>query len=216
LMSGGLAILAALAFYVVLGAPAPGEILARLRGEPAIARGFIGMANFGHWRLICIPGPAPLNGLTAPPSGNAATNANAAQAGNACRINQEMPAPSEKDQAAPQPAKVLIAANFSLVGEKRTPAAMLRLPATAQPGDAISLRIDDGTTIKTMVRDCAQSECFATGGLSEADWNRLASARSLQVTFPVAGRQWVLLDLPVEGLSTAMAALARAENPPPG
>jgi len=44
----------------------------------------------------------------------------------------------------------------------------------------------------------------------------LALAKSLQVTFPVADRQWVLLDLPVEGLSTAMAALARAENPPRG
>jgi invasion protein IalB len=204
--------LAAAVLYIVAGTPAPGEILARLRGEPAIARGFVGMANFGHWRLICIPGPAPLNGLT-PANGNAGT---AAQKANACRINQEMPAPEAGGQASAQPAKVLIAANFSLVGERRTPAAMLRLPPTAQPGDAISLKFDDGAVVKAMVRDCAASECFATGAMSEADWNRLASAKSLQVTFPVADRQWVLLDLPVEGLSTAMAALARAENPPRG
>jgi invasion protein IalB len=209
-MSGGLAILAALAFYVVLGAPAPGEILARLRGEPAIARGFIGMANFGHWRLICMPGPSPLS------AGSDSPGATSAATGNACRINQEMPAPQAKEEAASQPPKVLIAANFSLVGVKRMPAAMLRLPATAQPGDTISLRFDDGTSVKTMVRDCAAAECLATGALSEADWNRLASAKSLQVTFPVAAGQWVRLDLPVEGLATAMAALARAENPPRG
>ena len=211
--AAALAVLAAAVLYVVAGTPAPGEILARLRGEPVIARGFVGMANFGHWRLICIPGPAPLNGLT-PAPGNAA--ANTAQNGNACRINQEMPAPEASGQASAQPAKVLIAANFSLVGDRRTPAAMLRLPPTAQPGDAISLKFDDGAVVKAMVRDCAASECFATGAMSEADWNRLALAKSLQVTFPVADRQWVLLDLPVEGLSTAMAALARAENPPRG
>jgi invasion protein IalB len=206
-----LAVLAATVFYVVLGAPSPSQILARIRGEPTIARGFVGMANFGHWRLICIPGPAPLNGLTpAPSDGGGAT----AQKGNACRINQEMPAPEANNQPSEQPAKVLIAANFSLVGERRSPAAMLRLPPTAQPGDTITLKFDDGAIVKTMVRDCAASECFATGTLSEADWNRLASAKSLQVTFPVAGRQWVLLDLPVEGLSMAMAALALAENPP--
>jgi invasion protein IalB len=208
---GALAIVGVAAFYVVLGAPAPAEILARLRGEPTIARGFIGMANFGHWRLICMPGPA------SPAAANdAGPAAGAAVGNNACRINQEMPAPQDKGEDASQPPKVLIAANFSLVGVKRTPVAMLRLPATAQPGDTISLRLDDGTTVKTMVRDCAAAECLATGAVSGADWNRLASAKSLQVTFPVAGRQWVLLDLPVEGLSTAMAALARAENPPRG
>jgi len=213
---GGLALLAAAAFYVVLGAPSGTEILARLRGEPAIARGFIGMANFGHWRLICVPGPPSLDGLTPAVAGEAVSAAGAPSANNACRINQEMPAPQDKDETAAQPAKVLIAANFSLVGVRRTPAAMLRLPPTAQPGDAISLRFGDGATIKTMVRDCAAAECLATGVLSEADWNRLASAKRLQVTFPVAGRQWVLLDLPVEGLATAIAALARAENPPRG
>jgi len=213
-MAAALSLVTAAVLYVIIGSPA--EILARLRGEPAIARGFVGMASFGHWRLICTPGPVPLDGLGAPPPGNATVTAAATRTGNACRINQEMPAPQENNEAASQPAKVLIAANFSLVGGRRTPAAMLRLPATARPGDVISLRFDDGATIKTMVRDCASAECFATGGLSEAEWDHLASAKSLQVTFPVAGRQWVLLDLPVEGLSTAMAALARAENPPPG
>src|SRR5215467_13116337 len=82
LTGGGLALLAAAAFYVVLGTPSMTEIVARLRGEPAIARGFIGMANFGHWRLICIPGPAPLNGLTPPPS---ATDTTAPSGNNACR-----------------------------------------------------------------------------------------------------------------------------------
>src|SRR4051812_27242702 len=207
LTAGALAVLAALALYVVLGTPGPGEIFARIRGEPTIARGFVGMANFGHWRLICMPGPAPLNGLTPAPSANDPANSPNAQRANACRVNQEMPTPGDNGQPASQPAKVLIAANFSLVGQMRTPAAMLRLPPTAQPGDTINLRFDDGTIVKTMVRDCAAAECFATGALSESEWGRLASAKSLQVTFPVANRQWVLLDVPVEGLSTAIAAL---------
>src|SRR5215471_18475848 len=95
LTGGGLALLAATAFYVVLGVPSVTEIVARLRGEPAIARGFIGMANFGQWRLICVPGPAPLNGLT-PPA--AAGDARAPGGNNACRINQEMPAPQDKSE----------------------------------------------------------------------------------------------------------------------
>jgi|GEM_PF-2299933 len=211
LTGSGLALFAVAALYVVLGTPSAGDILARVRGEPSITRGFIGMAQFGQWRLICAPGPAPLNGLTPPAGVPAPVNAPAA---NACRINQEMPAPQEKEVAASQAAKVLIAANFSLVGERRSPVAMLRLPPTARPGDVIAVRFDDGTTVKTVVRDCAEAECFATGALTEGDWTRLTVARSLQVTFPVAGRQWVLLDLSVEGLPAAIAALARAENPP--
>jgi invasion protein IalB len=92
---------------------------------------------------------------------------------------------------------------------------MLRLPATAHPGDAIDLRFDDGAVVQTMVRDCAATECLAVATLTASEWNHLSTARSLQVSFPISGRQWVLLDLPVDGLSTAIAALQRAKTSPP-
>jgi invasion protein IalB len=197
------------ALYVGMGAPTPAELIALVRGGPRIAPGFVGMANFGRWRLICVPGPPALDGLDA--SAPAST-----PSANACRINQEMPAPQETAQSGEAAPKVIVAANFSLVGPKRMPAAMLRLPATAQPGDEISLRFDDGAAIKTVVRDCAATECVAAATLTAGDWARLSDARSLKVTFPAARRQWVLLDIPVEGLSTAIAALSRAEVSPAG
>jgi hypothetical protein len=89
---------------------------------------------------------------------------------------------------------------------------MLRLPATARPGDTISLRFEDQSAINTIVRECAQ-ECIAAGDLTSADWAHLSTARSLQVTFPAAGRQRVLLALPTEGLADAIVALTHAELP---
>ena len=140
--------------------------------------------------------------------------------GNSCRINQEVPAPEQAAAAGeapgqPQsqaPKQVIIAANFSLVGPKHMPAAMLRLPPTARPGDEINLRLDDRAVVKTTVRDCAATECLAAGTLTAADWARLSGTQILQVTFPAAGRQSVLLNLPVEGLSEAIDALNRAET----
>ena len=226
-IGGTLALVAIAVLYLALGAPRPAELLAMVRGDTRIAPGFIGMANFGRWRLICVPGPPSLDGLNAaaaPAPDNAATVK--VPTGNACRINQEIAAPglpglgqnAVREQTAGRtpdqpPAAVIIAANFSLVGPKRTPAAMLRLPATARAGDAISLRFDDETVITTIVRDCAATECLAAGTLSDSDWAHLSAAKSLRVTFPAAGRQWVLLDLPVEGLAAAVAALSRAELP---
>ena len=178
------------------------------RSEPRVTPGFIGMANFDQWRLICVPGPQQ-DGLD---PGSADVPAGSPAKPNACRVNREMPAPQQ--DGAPGEAQVIVAANFSLIGPKQVPAAMLRLPATARPGDAISLRFDDGAVVKTMVRDCAATECLAAGTLTESDWDRLSAARSLQISFPAAGRQWVLLDLPVQGLSAAIAALKQAEASP--
>jgi hypothetical protein len=146
---------------------------------------------------------------------------------NACRVNQEMPdsPPNAASASASDPTlasaytsasgPVIVAANFRLVGPKRTPAAMLRLPVTARPGDPVGLRFDDGAVVQTLVRDCAKTECLAVGTLTRADWDHLSTAKSVQVTFPATGRQWVMLDLPLQGLSTAIAALQRAESSPP-
>ena len=121
--------------------------------------------------------------------------------GNACRINQELPASGENPAAAaPSPAQVIVAVNFSLVGPRRTPSAMLRLPPTARAGDVITLRFDDPSRGEDrMVRDCADTECLAAGTLTQEDWQHLSATNSLQVTFPALARQWVILNLPVQG-----------------
>jgi invasion protein IalB len=133
-------------------------------------------------------------------------------AANACRINQEMPEnPASAPSPAQVPGQVIVAVNFSLVGPRRTPSAMLRLPPTARAGDVIALRFDDSSVVKTMVRDCADSECLAAGTLSPEDWRHLSTTNSLQVTFPTLARQWVILNLPVQGLAAALDAYRRAD-----
>jgi Invasion associated locus B (IalB) protein len=180
------------------------------KGTPRIEPGFIGIADFGKWRLICVPAPNMMEGLG--PLAQAGASPAPAKAANAnsCRINGEMAPPEAGSNANAAP--VIFAANFSLVGPKRMPAAMLRVPATARAGDAISLRFEDQTAITTIVRECA-AECLAAGDLTGADWTHLSTAKSLQVTFPAAGGQRVLLDLPVQGLAEAVRALDRAEIP---
>jgi invasion protein IalB len=216
-LGGALAAAALATVYLVLGAPSPAELVRLSKAEPRIVSGFIGMAQFGRWRLICVPGPAQSEGLpdaaAPPPPATAAAAAKAAKA-NACRINQEMPVAAPGETPDEGSAKVLVAANFRLVGPKRMPAAMLRLPVTARPGDPVALRFDDGAEVQTAVRDCAAAECLAAGTLTQAQWEHLSTAKSLQLTFPVTGRQWVLLDIPLQGLSAAIAALNRAEIAP--
>lgn len=210
LIGGAFAAFALAAFSLVLAAPVLTELLSFAQSERPIAPGFIGVANFGEWRLVCIPGPPTLDGLA-----EAAPAPQTQPVGNSCRINQEMPAPNQEPGQGgtplPNGRRVIIATNFSLVGETRTPAALIRLPATAEPGDVITLSFDNDAEIKTMVRDCS-SECVATATFSGAEWARLSTARSLRVTFPLAGRQWVVLNLPVAGLSEAIAAMDRAEK----
>lgn len=172
-----------------------------------IAPGFVGMANFGHWRLICVRGPAPLKGLL---SASAAKSNSAQESGNACRVNQEIRAPGASQGSS---ADVLAAANFSLLGAKRTPALMLRLPPTAEAGDPVRLKVDDGDIVTTTVRECAAGECLAVSSLADGEWDKLARAKTLQIAFPAAGKQPVLLDLSVEGLREAMAAMSSAQTP---
>ena len=213
-----LAVAALAAFYFMMGAPAPAELFAMVRGGQRIAPGFVGVVEFGRWRLICVPGPPPLDGLgaSAASSKTAQPAAAAPGNGNACRINREMPASGENSTAAPQvqaqvPGQVIVAVNFSLVGPRRTPSAMLRLPPTARAGDIIALRFDDLSEMKTMVRDCDANECLAAGTLTPDDWQHLSATNSLQLTFPALARQWVILNLPVEGLAAAIDALMNAD-----
>jgi invasion protein IalB len=177
--------------------------------------GFVGMAQYGQWRLICVPGPAGLDrlGATAAPTGNSEVPP-AAKSANACRINQEMPAPQPQKNSGGSPNQVIVAANFSLIGFKQTPVAMLRLPPTGRAGDPVGLRLDDGAVVQTPVRNCTVTECLAAGTLTASDWEHLSVAKSLEVVFPAAGGQWVLLALPVQGLSAAIAALKQAESLP--
>jgi invasion protein IalB len=88
---------------------------------------------------------------------------------------------------------------------------MLRLPPTARAGDVITLRFDDSSVVKTMVRDCADTECLAAGTLTPEDWQHLSATNSLQVTFPALARQWVILNLPVQGLAAAIDAFDHAD-----
>ena len=212
-LGGALAAIAVLAVYVVTSAPKPAQFSGIANGEPRIVRGFVGMAHYGQWRLICVPGPAGLDrlGATAAPTGNSGVPSPAKSA-NACRINQEMPAPQPKTNSGGSPNQVIVAANFSLIGPKQMPAAMLRLPPTARAGDPVGLRFDDGAVVQTPVRNCTTTQCLAAGTLTAFDWEHLSLAKSLQVTFPVAGGQWVLLAIPVQGLSAAIAALKQAET----
>jgi invasion protein IalB len=175
-------------------------------GRGTIAPGFVGMANFGHWRLICVHGPAPLQGLLA---ASAADAKNPKATSNACRVNQEIRAPGSPADASSS--DVLAAANFSLLGAKRTPALMLRLPATAEAGDSVQLRVDDADVVATTVRECGDGECLAAGALTTAEWDKLAQARTLQIAFPAAGKQPVLLELSTEGLREAMSAISHAQ-----
>jgi invasion protein IalB len=215
LLGTALAVIALAALYFALGAPAPSELFAMARGGQRITPGFIGVAEFGRWRLICVPGPSSLDALGA--SAAPAPQPNMKPSGeNACRINQEMPASAQSPivpspAETPSPSQVIVAINFSLVGPRRTPSAMLRLPPTARAGDVITLRFDDSSQVKTMVRDCADAECLAAGTLTPEDWQHLSATNSLQLTFPALARQWVILNLPVQGLAAAIDALRSAD-----
>src|SRR4051812_29858735 len=74
-----------------------GNVASAITGRTPIRQGFIGMSDFGDWRLICVPGP---NARIPAPR---ADEAEAAKT-NSCRLNQEVAAPEE-------PSRILIAAN---------------------------------------------------------------------------------------------------------
>jgi len=218
LLGAALAVVALAALYFALGVPTPSALFAMARGGQRITPGFVGVAEFGRWRVICIPGPSSLDALDASAAPTPQPGVKPSS-GNACRINQEMPASGENPASAPAvqvpgrvAGQVIVAVNLSLVGTRRTPSAMLRLPPTARAGDVITLRFDDSSVVNAMVRDCADTECLAAGTLSPEDWQHLSATNSLQVTFPALARQWVILNLPVQGLAAAIDAYNRADD----
>jgi invasion protein IalB len=167
--------------------PPPSASVNAVRSASEVDPGFIGIMNYGHWRLICVP----------------ARNAKAAAGDNDCRVNQEVAPPGLPDQ-------VLLAANLS-VSAGHNPSVMLRLPPTAHDGDAILLRFS-GTTLKASVHGCSQSECVATAELGDDDWSALIAAKGLQVILPTRIGQRALVDVSAEGLAQAVAAMNKAEG----
>ncbi len=149
--------------------------------------GFIGIINYGHWRLICVPG----------------SDAKADAHDNNCRVNQEVAPPGLPNQ-------VLLAANLSR-SAGHPPVVMLRLPPTAHNGDTIMLRFG-GAKLKTPVHGCSQSECVATAELSDEDWSALIAADGLQAILPTSVGQRALVDISSEGLAQAVAAMNKAEG----
>jgi len=216
LMSGAVAAVTMAGLCFFLYSTLSSGIFAMTAGAQRIGPGFVGVANFGRWRLICMPGPPTLDGLDPADDSNPA--AQPKNLGNSCRINQEISEPDQGRTEEPSPEqnqrRVIIAANFSRLGPRRLPAIMLRVPATAHNGDSIALRFDDQALVNTIVRDCQPAECLAAGSLSLTEWSRLSSTKTLHISFPVATRQWVLLNVSVDGLPAAMAALDRAEASP--
>jgi invasion protein IalB len=196
----GVTLLASLAgaVYLIVATPPPAPVTAAGAPEQAIPRGYVGLATFGRWRLICTTGAPP------PSAAQPASGARRAQK-NQCRINHEV-----ADRA--KPGQVILAANLSVVGPAKRPALMLRLPPTARDGDLIFLRADDVTRVRVVVRGCSEAECVAAGELSSDDWNHVLGAKALQVAFPALNRHRVLVDIPVDGLADAAHAMALAQT----
>lgn len=180
----------------------------------AIKPGYVGIAKFGAWRLICAPDTTPASSTEpvkpqpAPAPPNPVDPAPPKVAANACRVNQEIAATGHPEQ-------ILLAANFGIVGPMRRPALMLRLPATARAGDTIVLRIDDTRVLRTPVRSCSDAECVAATGLSDEEWNELVAAGMVQIAFPIAAGQRVLVDVPMAGLEDATSAMNIAQTASP-
>jgi invasion protein IalB len=193
------------ALYLAAGMPAlpgiAGEVAAAIAGRN-LTPGFVGMMQFGQWRLICVPGPGP--GIDMPSSDLPASNSAPARF-NACRVNQEV-------TAAGNPDHVIIAANLSVVGANRSPVLMLRMPPTAQTGEKIALELEEGPALETTVRSCTKRECLAAGEPTREDWTRLVASRTLRVTFPAPGRQMVFVDLGTNGLAEAASAMTLAQT----
>lgn len=168
-----------------------------------VAPGFVGSATFGDWSLICAAAPAiaeadaPFDRPDASPAEQMARNN--------CQLTQQIMSRDE-------PRRLVLAANLSLVGSRRHPALMLRLPATVQAGDSVVMRADGDSAAEALVRDCAPGECMAADSLSDAEWARLIGADALQVVFPMDEGPLVFVDLGVDGLSEAAAALQLAQG----
>jgi invasion protein IalB len=159
-----------------------------LKGVPTIAdveAGFVGILNFGNWRLICDP-------------------AGEGDAHNVCRINQEV---SVRDR----PNEVILAANFRVLHAAERTLIVMRLPPTAHVGDKIVLRFDEDV-LKIPVHECSEVQCLARAELELERWEILLQSAALQAVLPAAGGRRALVGIPVDGLAQAAAALAKAQG----
>lgn len=176
-------------YLVIPAAPLPPPSAAKfapITGE--VDLGFVGIVNFGHWRLICDPAP-----------GNAKTRQD-----NICRLNQEV-ATSDR------PNEVILAANLRPPGSSDHAAIALRLPPTAHVGDKIVLRFGD-SVVRLPVHECSAVQCLAHGELDGDVWNELLAAAALQAVLPASQGQRALVDIPVDGLAQAAAAMSKAQG----
>lgn len=178
------------ALYLLIPA-APGLAPAAAKYSPItgeVEAGFVGIVNFGHWRLICDPVSDKIR----------------ARQENICRINQEV---STKDR----PNEVILAANLRLLGRTQRAALALRLPPTARVGDKIVLRFGE-YVLKVPVHECSAVQCLARAELDGESWSELLDAAAMQAVLPASKGRRALIDIPVDGLAQAAAAMNKAQG----
>ena len=173
--------------------------------------GFVGAVGYGDWELICglraEMAPPPLT-FDQPES----ETRNSSEGNSACGLRHEVVSQPSANGA---PAQVILAVHLSLVGPAERPALMLRLPATLNEGDSVSLRTREDVVVETLARGCSAEECIAASTLSDEEWNRLVGADALQVVFRADGVQLVSVDISTDGLPEALAALHAAQSAKP-
>src|SRR5262249_32820425 len=150
---------------------AAGAKYSPITGE--VEAGFVGIVNFGHWRLICDP----------------ASDRPRAPQESICRINQEV---STKDR----PNEVILAANLRAMGRSQRAVLALRLPPTARVGDKIVLRFG-GYILKVPVHECSAVQCLARAELDTDSWGELLDAAAIQAVLPASQDRRALVDIPV-------------------
>lgn len=159
---------------------------APITGE--VEAGFVGIVNFGSWRLICDP----------------ASEKTKTRHNNICRLNQEV-------AVSDRPNEVILAANLRLLGRTHSAVVALRLPPTARVGDKIVLRFGE-YVLKLPVHECSAVQCLARAEMDGEGWNELLAAVHLQAVLPASRGQRALVDIPVDGLAQAAAALSKAQG----
>jgi invasion protein IalB len=184
------------------------------------APGFVGASRFGDWEMLCTQAAEP---AIAPESFDSPdTGANAAPAESTCRVRYEAVAQQTGDAGAQKsetPAdaeaepRVILSVSLSRVGAGRSPALMLRLPATLSEGDPVIVRTRDEFALEVLARDCSADECIAAASLSEAEWERLVEANGFEIIFPLDETQRVSVVVSGNGLRDALAALDATHKP---
>jgi invasion protein IalB len=184
------------------------------------APGFVGESRFGDWELLCTQAAEP---AIAPDSFDSPdTGVNATPAVSTCRVRYEAVAQDAQDAGAEKsetPAdaeaepRVILSVSLSRVGAGRSPALMLRLPATLSEGDPVIVRIRDEFALEVLARDCSADECIAAASLSEEEWERLVEASGFEIIFPLDETQRVSVNVPSNGLRDALAALDATHKP---